>query len=462
MMIDEQILGPHTKFETVFASDTERLTSIRNLIEVCGNQFLYSQEIVDDIVLALDEAITNVIRHAYGSNHNYYILLKSIFEPKRVQFLIYDKGKSFNPDNVAKPDVEKYIKEEKKGGWGKFLIERVMDHINYTPSIEGNILYCIKYIEPEKQKKIDTDLWKQKALNIDDIHSLEELHQQIVSVVDALNNENYREMAVNIIVKILTNNLDMPVLLESFLTNILTKTSARQGLVYLRDFRQSNLFSLYKKIGVTSSPRTQLLEEQESWIKTLSEIKLPLRNHQKYDLGFEWDTLFPLVVGGKVEGMLFLGRKMNGEKYTQEEEKLLSDLTSLAGIGFRNAKLFTQVWESKKFLESIIDQFTHLLTVIDTDYVLVRVNKPILKHFNIKKFPQVLGKRCYEVFYEKTAPCKSCPVQNILLHKKEVLLERTDPSNQNHYEFHYIPKLNLKKNVEHITILWKVTPKSPS
>ncbi|MEK7482777.1 MAG: ATP-binding protein [Planctomycetota bacterium] len=459
--MDEQILGPHTKFEMTFSSDPERLTSIRGLLEVCSIQYHYAQEVMDDLILALDEAISNIIRHAYGENPNYLILFKCVFEPKRAQFFLYDQGKGFDPNVIAKPDVKKYVKEEKKGGWGKFLIERVMDQIQYTHSHNGNLLYCVKFIEPQKNRKIDTDLWKQKALNIEDIHSLEELHQQIISVVDALNNENYREMAVNIIVKILTNNLDIPVLLQSFLLNILTKTNAQYGLIYLRDLQEPERFLLSQKIGVTSQPHPEF-SETAPWIQMISEIKFPIRNHQKYHLGFDWDTLFPMLVGGKVEGLFFLGKKMNGDIYTQEEEKLLFDLTSLAGIGYRNAKLFTQVWESKKLLESSLDHFSHLVTIIDADYRLVRVNKTLMKHFDFKKFNQVLGKRCYEVLYGKTKPCKSCPVQQIIETKKEVILERTHPETQDHYGFNYLPRFNVKKNVEHIIILWRFSPAPPT
>jgi serine/threonine-protein kinase RsbW len=451
-------LGPYSSYHLVFSSDKENLSALRHILQAASLQYHYPEALVDDLILAMDEAITNIMKHAYGDNPNFLLTMKALFDAKKVQFFLYDLGKSFEPERIEKPDVEKYVKTEKRGGWGKFLIERFMDEIYYNPSPQGNTLQLVKYIESIEKHKVNIDLWKQRPLNIEDIESLEELNKQIHAVIDSLSSENYREMAVNTITKMLSNNLDTQVLLQSFLINLLDKTYAKHALIYLLSPSETS-FELSHKVGVTS-PTPPHFSVEEEWIQKLQTLKLSLRQTAPQQFGFEWEVLFPLLVAGKLEGILFLSKKMDESSYSQEEEKLLADLISLAGIGYRSAKLFTQVWESKKFLESIVDSFPLLLTIIDTDYQLVRANKSLLTHFKQRNFKKLLGKRCYEFFYQKEKPCASCPVASILQSKKTVIVERSCPTTHDHYRIHYIPHFNIKTHVDYITILWEVPPPS--
>lgn len=74
----------------------------------------------DEIELALSEAASNVIRHAYSTRGNRYRIVVICHED-RVCFQVMDEGRGFV--RTAVPDPE----DEQLGGWGVWLIEQLAD-----------------------------------------------------------------------------------------------------------------------------------------------------------------------------------------------------------------------------------------------------------------------------------------------------------------------------------------------
>ena len=103
--------------------------------------------ITEDVMLAVDEACTNIIKHAYKSNPEGEILLKLKYSDHKLTIVIIDYGKSFNPENVPDPDLQKYYKQHRVGGLGMYLMKTLMDEVRYS-SIPGkyNEVYLTKYL----------------------------------------------------------------------------------------------------------------------------------------------------------------------------------------------------------------------------------------------------------------------------------------------------------------------------
>ena len=84
----------------------------------------------NSVLLAIEEACTNVIRHAYlyapGT-----IRIKIALHPGRVVFSIFDKGRKFDYEHSDSPDLKRYIKTGRKGGLGLYLIRKMMDSVEY-------------------------------------------------------------------------------------------------------------------------------------------------------------------------------------------------------------------------------------------------------------------------------------------------------------------------------------------
>jgi serine/threonine-protein kinase RsbW len=99
------------------------------------------------IELAMEEALVNVIFHAYP-RHSRRALLEIIIQhqgDQSLEFKIIDKGLPFNPLlQVSKRPSTQIPEEREEGGLGILFIRRCMDEVHYERHHPFNILTLIK------------------------------------------------------------------------------------------------------------------------------------------------------------------------------------------------------------------------------------------------------------------------------------------------------------------------------
>jgi len=96
------------------------------------------------IELAIEEALVNIIYYAYNERSG-SIDLDVNCQGSWMQFMIVDKGIPFNPlDNIVDIHLDSPIQERKPGGLGIYLINELMDHIEYERLGNTNVLKLIK------------------------------------------------------------------------------------------------------------------------------------------------------------------------------------------------------------------------------------------------------------------------------------------------------------------------------
>ncbi len=117
-------------------SRTENLAEIREFIHSAAVNAGFSKEAIDNIILAVDEACTNIIKHAYKYIPDGKIILNLRADKKTFTIEIIDYGKSFEPGLVPNPDLQKYFDEKRVGGLGMYLMKALMDDVRYT-SVPG-------------------------------------------------------------------------------------------------------------------------------------------------------------------------------------------------------------------------------------------------------------------------------------------------------------------------------------
>ncbi len=120
----------------IVKSRTENLSSIREFVYSTARSIGFSSDAIDDMILAVDEACTNIIKHAYKSYPDGEIVIKLKFSNKKLTIKILDYGVSFHPDQVPEPDLQKYYRQHRIGGLGMYLMKTLMDDVKYT-SIPG-------------------------------------------------------------------------------------------------------------------------------------------------------------------------------------------------------------------------------------------------------------------------------------------------------------------------------------
>lgn len=103
---------------------------------------------VFDVQLAVDEALTNIIEHAYsGVQHGEIVIRCSLSDSKR-EFTVklIDRGKPFDPQTVALPDTEAKLEDRRRGGLGIFFIKRYIQTVKYAVSGMENELTMTKLL----------------------------------------------------------------------------------------------------------------------------------------------------------------------------------------------------------------------------------------------------------------------------------------------------------------------------
>ena len=117
--------------ELTVKSQTENLSEIRDFVSENALEAGIPTTTIDNIILAVDEACTNIIKHAYKLSPKGEIIIRIDYDEEKFTITIIDYGKSFEPDRIPRPDLQKYYLEHRVGGLGMYLMKSLMDNVEY-------------------------------------------------------------------------------------------------------------------------------------------------------------------------------------------------------------------------------------------------------------------------------------------------------------------------------------------
>lgn len=117
--------------DLVVKSSTDNLSIIREFTKASAAECGCSDELTGKIILAVDEACTNIIKHAYKYSSSGDIDISIKHSKSKLIISITDSGEHFNSDAVPMPNLAEYQKQKKSGGLGIFLMKKLMDEVNY-------------------------------------------------------------------------------------------------------------------------------------------------------------------------------------------------------------------------------------------------------------------------------------------------------------------------------------------
>lgn len=131
-----------------FATSTSKLDEIRDFVSDSLKSFNISDDLIYNITLAVDEACTNVIKHAYDNSECGEMIVRIEFDGNKLNISVIDFGKGFDPSGLPVPNIKEYYKAHKVGGWGIHLMKSLMDEVkfNLNPGVQNEIA-LIKYIK---------------------------------------------------------------------------------------------------------------------------------------------------------------------------------------------------------------------------------------------------------------------------------------------------------------------------
>lgn len=115
-------------------SKTEELVAVREFVSGAAREFGFQDEDVSKIALAVDEACTNIIKHAYKFDPTKHISVSIRHRNGAFVIVIVDTGKAFDPQGVRTPDMQEYLTHYRRGGLGVHLMRSLMDKVEYDIS----------------------------------------------------------------------------------------------------------------------------------------------------------------------------------------------------------------------------------------------------------------------------------------------------------------------------------------
>ena len=113
---------------------------VRDIAQRAGfeNFALYSIE------MAVDEACSNIIEHAYAGEEKGDIRCSCSFSAEVLTIVLQDTGQPFNPSTVPQPNLSEDINQREAHGLGLYFIRQWMDDVSFEASGRFNTLTMVK------------------------------------------------------------------------------------------------------------------------------------------------------------------------------------------------------------------------------------------------------------------------------------------------------------------------------
>lgn len=130
-------------------SETAYLGLVRELTKKMAEVAGFPEPVAERLSLAVDEAATNVIEHAYKGAPDREVELR--FEDRGADFRVelVDTGQMVDPRAVPQVDLDRYVTERRTGGLGMHLMEKIMDSVTFRRSARRNVCSLVKHKEGE-------------------------------------------------------------------------------------------------------------------------------------------------------------------------------------------------------------------------------------------------------------------------------------------------------------------------
>lgn len=132
------------EFTVTAQAELDQIPQIKEAIDKVMQENGFCQREVQEVQLAVEEACTNIVLHAYEGREGFIYVSVGI-QKDRLEIMIEDNGPPFDPTEHITLERTAHDKiEGPVGGWGIGLIRTLMDEITYERRPGKNILCLVK------------------------------------------------------------------------------------------------------------------------------------------------------------------------------------------------------------------------------------------------------------------------------------------------------------------------------
>ncbi len=112
----------------------------------------FRREEIDEILLGLQESLTNVARHAYRAGEPAIVELLVRVDAGRFRASIRDRGRVFEPPAAPPPPPNEGV--PRQSGYGLLLMDRTMDRVAYQRRGNRNLTRLARTAGPAEPEPI--------------------------------------------------------------------------------------------------------------------------------------------------------------------------------------------------------------------------------------------------------------------------------------------------------------------
>ena len=132
--------------EITFSTTFENVNTAIQFVSKKADMLPFSSKEKYQIEISVDEIVSNIVRYAYEDNEG-EATVKVTSDNDTLTIQIIDYGIPYNPLEKEDPDVTLSADERGIGGYGIFIVKKVMDEIHYEYKDGKNILTLIKRVK---------------------------------------------------------------------------------------------------------------------------------------------------------------------------------------------------------------------------------------------------------------------------------------------------------------------------
>ena len=129
----------------IFPGRFKSLAKISEFVSQFAEEAGLDETATYTVLVAVDEACSNIIEHAYGGEGRGDIKCACDVKDDALTITLCDRGDPFDPVCVPEPDFNVPLQELKLRGVGLVLIQKIMDEVEFSSTPDGeNILTMTK------------------------------------------------------------------------------------------------------------------------------------------------------------------------------------------------------------------------------------------------------------------------------------------------------------------------------
>ena len=311
--------------ELRISAEIENVRTVSFFLHGIAQRLQLTEKSLFDVELAIEEAVVNIIQHAYQADLIGDIVIQVACTDSHLQVILTDWGDAFKLDEPSPYNLSDPIDKRATGGMGLHLISKLMNSVERTssPLGEPNTLILTKQIE--------------RRQSANHAPGAERELQAMLSISRAM-----------------TTGIQIDQLLERIINTLVNLIETERGTIFLVDEIRKELHSRVVVQG-RDQPyeiRMPLNEGIAGQVATLGK----LRNIDDVYADPQFNPVVDQIIGFTTKNMLaapiinsqnktigvvqLLNKK--DDHFTSRDERLLVALAAQAGINIENARLHEQ------------------------------------------------------------------------------------------------------------------------